>query len=79
MELSVFRPPHSVLAALRTTATVVTVALGWFGWRTLQQESAIQRERLRERLETGADAMAAKINSKLAESGDRLSGWLAQP
>jgi signal transduction histidine kinase len=68
-----------VLAALLTTATVVTLVLGWFGWRMLQQESAIQRERTRERLENGADAMAAKINGKLAESGERLSGWLAHP
>ncbi len=79
MEVTVIRPPHSVLAALLATTALVTLALGWFGWRTLQQESAIQRERLREGLETGADAMAAKINGKLAESGERLSGWLAHP
>ncbi len=79
MELSVSRPPHSVLVALVTTATLVTFALGWFGWLTLQQENALQRERLREGLETGADAIAAKINTKLAESGERLSGWLAHP
>ncbi len=66
-----------MLAALLTTAAVVTLVLGWFGWRMLQQESAIQRERTRERLENGADAMAARISGKLAESGERLSGWLA--
>ena len=74
-----FRPPNSVLAALLATAAVVTLALGWFGWRMLQQESAIQRERTRERLENAADAMAAGIRGKLAESGERLSGWLAHP
>lgn len=79
MEISVIRPPHSVLSALLATTALVTLALGWFGWRTLQQESAIHRERLRERLEIGADVMAAKINGKLAESGERLSGWLAYP
>ena len=73
------RPPNSVLAALLATAAVVTLVLGWFGWRMLQQESAIQRERTRERLENAADAMAAGIRGKLAESGERLSGWLAHP
>jgi signal transduction histidine kinase len=68
-----------VLAALLATAAVVTLVMGWFGWRMLQQESAIRRERARERLENGADAMAAKISGKLAESGERLSGWLAHP
>jgi hypothetical protein len=34
-----------VLAALLATAAVVTLALGWFGLRMLQQESAIQQER----------------------------------
>ena len=68
-----------MLAALLTTATVVTLVLCWFGWRMVQQESAIQRERTRERLENGAEAMAARISGKLAESGERLSGWLAHP
>lgn len=54
-----------MLAALLTTATVVTLVLGWFGWRMLQQESAVQRERRRERLESGADAMAAKSRTEL--------------
>lgn len=65
--------------ALLTTSTVVTLALGWFGWRNLEQESGIERQRARERLENGADAFAAGIRGRLAEAGDRLSGWITSP
>ena len=68
-----------MLAALLTTSTVVTLALGWFGLRNLEQESAIERQRARERLENGADAIAAGIRGKLAEAGERLSGWISSP
>ncbi len=66
-----------VLAALLTTSTVVTIALVWFGLRNLQQESAMERQRTRERLENGADAMAAGLRGKLAETGERLSRWIS--
>ena len=58
---------------------VVTVALCWFGWRLLVQQRAIDQQRAREQLEIGADAMAAGIRGKLAEAGERLSGWLSNP
>ena len=74
-----FRPPRSLLAALVATTVVVTVALCWFGWRLLVQQQAIDQQRAREQLEIGADAMAAGIRGKLAEAGERLSGWLSSP
>ena len=79
MKIPVFRPRNSLLAALLTAATVVTVALAWFGWRNLEQESAIERQRAREWLENRADAVAAGIRGRLAETGERLSGWVSSP
>lgn len=73
------RARNPVLAALLTTSIIVTLALGWFGWRNLEQESAIERQRARERMETGADAIAAGIRGRLAEAGDQLSGWITSP
>ena len=73
------RPPRSLLAALVATTMVVTVALCWFGWRLLVQQRAIDEQRARDQLEVGADAMAAGIRGKLAEAGERLSGWLSNP
>jgi signal transduction histidine kinase len=75
----VSRSRNPVLAALLTTSTVVTLALVWFGLRSLEQESAMERQRARERLENGADAIAAGIRGRLAEAGDRLSGWISSP
>jgi signal transduction histidine kinase len=58
---------------------VITAALCWFGWRLLDQQRAIDEQRAREQLESAADAMAAGIRGKLAEAGERLSGWLSNP
>lgn len=71
--------PHSLLAALVTTTTVVTAALCWAGWRLLDQQRAIDEQRARQQLESAADAVAAGVRGKLAEAGERLSGSLASP
>jgi two-component sensor histidine kinase len=73
----VLRSVNPVLAALLTTSTVVTVALAWFGLRNLEQERAMARQAARERMETGADAIAAGIRGRLAEAGESLSGWFS--
>ncbi len=74
-----FRPPHSLLAALTLTTIVVTVALCWAGWRLLDQQRALDDQREWDRIESSADALAADVRSKLAETGERLSAWLADP
>ena len=74
-----FRPPHSLLAALTLTTIVVTVALGWAGWRLLDQQRALDDQREWDRIESSADALAADVRSTLAETGERLSAWLADP
>lgn len=70
---------HPILAALLTTSTVVTIALVWFGLRSLEQEQAVDHQQARERVENGADAIAAGIRGKLAEAGERLSDWVSHP
>src|SRR5213594_2342331 len=71
------RPGHSLLAALVVTTVVVTAALGWAGWRLLDQQRAIDDQRARDQLESGVDAIAADVKGKLAEAGDRLSAWIS--
>ena len=39
----------------------------------------MERQRTRERLENGADAIAAGVRGKLAEAGERLSRWISNP
>ena len=69
------RPPHVLLGALAATTIVVTAALGWAGWRLLDQQRAIDDQRARGQLEMSADAIASGISGTLAEAGEWLSGW----
>jgi signal transduction histidine kinase len=73
------RPPHRLLAVLAATTLVVTSALCWGGWRLLDQQRTIDKQRQREQLENRADAIAAGIRGRLAEAGERLAGWLSDP
>ena len=61
------------------TTLVVTAALCWAGWRLLDQQRTIDKQREREQLENRADAIAADIRGRLAETGERLAGWLSIP
>jgi signal transduction histidine kinase len=73
------RPPNRLLAVLAATTLVVTAALCWAGWRLLDQQRTIDKQREREQLENRADAIAADIRGRLAEAGERLAGWLSDP
>lgn len=59
-------------------AVVVTLALGWFAWRSLSQQKEIEQQRSAMRLQTAADAIAAGMRGRLAETGERLSAWLSR-
>jgi signal transduction histidine kinase len=72
-------PRHSLIGALAFTTVVVTAALGWAGWRLLEQQRVLDEQRERDQAERAADAVAAGIRGKLAEAGERLSGWVANP
>lgn len=72
------RAPNSLLRALLTTASAVTLALCWFGWRLWTQEQAVSRERQRERIESSAEAMAAGVRGKWAQAGEALSRWVSE-
>jgi signal transduction histidine kinase len=75
----VFRATRSLLTALVSTTVVITGVLVWGGWRLLDQQRAIDEQRARDQAESAADAIAAGIREKLAEAGERLSGWVSNP
>lgn len=58
---------------------MVTAALGWAGWRLLDQQRLLDEQRARDQAESAADAVSAGVRGKLAEAGERLSGWVANP
>jgi signal transduction histidine kinase len=50
--------------------------LGWLGWRLLEQDRALERQRIQERLDVAADLAGAALVRLLAEQDDRLTGRL---
>jgi hypothetical protein len=64
--------PSRLAAAVRLTTLFVLltgiplVALGWLGWRVLQQERALETQRARERLEETATLLAVELERRLA-------------
>jgi signal transduction histidine kinase len=73
------KPPRSLLTILFLVTLVSVSALGWFGWKLLDQERVVEAQRNRERLEQAADRIAAIASGALAETGDRLGTWLITP
>jgi signal transduction histidine kinase len=58
---------------------VVSGALGWAGWRLLHQQAVIDQQHARDQADSVADAVAAGIRGRLAEAGERLTGWVSNP
>lgn len=77
------KPPRTLLLLLFLLTLVSVSAVGWFGWRLLQQERAVEAQRSQERLEGVADRIAAAVRGTLADMGDemgeRLGDWEASP
>lgn len=70
-----FRPPRSLLIVLSLLTLVAVSSLTWFGFRALQQGEVVAEEHRQERLERGADRVAASMRGSLAEARERLSAW----
>jgi signal transduction histidine kinase len=71
------KPPKSLLLILFLLTLVSVCALGWFGFKLLEQDRMVQAQQRQERLEQAADRIAATLRGTLAETGERLSAWLA--
>src|ERR1700676_2411767 len=71
------KPPRTLLLILFLLTLVSVSALGWFGWKLLDQERMLEAQRVQERLEQTADRIAATLRGTLAETGERLGSGLA--
>jgi signal transduction histidine kinase len=74
-----FRPPRPLLVAFLAFALAPVAALGWLGWRLLEQERALERQRAHERLQNAADRVAATLARQLTEIEGRLGSLLVTP
>jgi len=57
-------------------AAVPLVALGWLGWRLLEQDRTLERQQLREKLANDAGLLAAESEHALAAWEGVLTGRL---
>ena len=72
-----FRPPRHLLVILLLLTVASVSALLWSGWKLTEQESAVEAQRSRDRLEQAADRIAALLRANLAETGERLAAAAA--
>ena len=73
------KPPRTLFLILFLLTLVSVSALGWFGWKLLDQQRAVEAQRLQDRLDQAADRIAATLRGTLAETGERLGAWAATP
>src|SRR5512140_2117017 len=74
-----FQPPRRLLVLFFGAALVPTVALGWLGWRLLDQDRALERQRIQERLEHAADLVGAQLRQAFSEVEEQLAVLAALP
>lgn len=68
-----FRAPRQLLALFLLVTGVPFAGLAWLGWRLLEQDLALENQRLRERLENAASLLSHELNRALAEWEQLLS------
>jgi len=73
------KPPKSLLLILFLLTLVSVAALAWSGYRLLEQDRLVQAQMRQDKLDQEADRIEATLKGSLAETGDRLSAWLASP
>jgi signal transduction histidine kinase len=74
-----FQPPRHLLVSFLVFALAPVVALGWLGWRLLEQERALERQRAHESLQAAADRIGATLGRQLAEIEGRLNSLVVTP
>ena len=67
------RPPRNLLVLFLGTTLVLTAGLGWLGWRLLQQDRAVEAQRVRDRLDSSADLITAEIRQTLSATEAQLT------
>lgn len=74
-----FEPPHHLLTLFLAITLVLATGLGWLGWRILEQDRALEGQRVQERLSQVADLVSASLSRTIAGLDERLGGISALP
>jgi signal transduction histidine kinase len=62
--------PRSMLTLFLCLMSVCAGALTWLGWKVIEQDSAVEAQRVQERLEGSADRIVAALDRSLQRIGD---------
>lgn len=73
------RPPWRLVALFVVVIGVPAAALALLGWRLLEQDRALEGQRVQERLERAADSISAALGRRLSEITDQLPALAASP
>jgi signal transduction histidine kinase len=65
---SMFRSPHGLLAAFLALTLGPALGLVWLGWRLLDQDRALENQRIEERREHAADQVVTALQGALQKS-----------
>ena len=68
------QPPRRILTSFLVVVAACVGALAWLGYRLLNQDRALESQRIQEQLEIAADLTAASLERRLAELEKALAG-----
>ena len=74
-----FGPPRHLLVLFLAIALALVTALGWLSWRLLEQDRALESQRVLERLDHAADLVAVALLRNLSQTEEQLNGLAALP
>ena len=74
-----FRPPRHLLLLFFAITLALAAVLGWLSWRVLEQERALEGQRIQERLDHAAELASAALLRSLAQIEDQLSRLVLLP
>jgi two-component system phosphate regulon sensor histidine kinase PhoR len=69
-----FRTPGKLLTLFLLVIGVPFAALAWLGWYVIEQDSALEERRIRERLDSAAGLICGDLDRKLASWAEALRG-----
>jgi hypothetical protein len=74
-----FRPPRHLWVLFLAVTVVSAVALCWLSWRLLEQDRALENQRIQERLEHAADLIAGALHQRLRDLEEQLPALAISP